>query len=78
MPEWNGMEDFKNGVEDGLPYFHTNSILDLEKSIYGCRVVINNIVAEIFHFNGYAYYLSTNRGTLIVFISPTVYVRIAS
>ena len=29
MPEWNGMEDFKNGMEDNLPYFHTNSILDL-------------------------------------------------
>ena len=25
--EWN--EDFKNGMEDNLPYFHTNSILDL-------------------------------------------------
>ena len=24
MPEWNGMEDFKNGMEDNLPYeFHT-------------------------------------------------------
>ena len=29
MPEWNGMEDFKNGMEDNLPYFHINSILDL-------------------------------------------------
>ena len=28
MPEWNGMEDFKNEMEDNLPYFHTNSILD--------------------------------------------------
>ena len=24
--EWNGMEDFKNGVEDSLPYSHTNYI----------------------------------------------------
>ena len=24
MPEWNGMEDFKNAMEDNLPYqFHT-------------------------------------------------------
>ena len=24
MPEWNGMEDFKNGMEDNLPYqFHS-------------------------------------------------------
>ena len=29
MPKWNGMEDFKNGMEDNLPYFHTNSVLDL-------------------------------------------------
>ena len=21
MPEWNGMEDFKNGMENNLPYF---------------------------------------------------------
>ena len=21
MPEWNGMKDFKNGMEDNLPYF---------------------------------------------------------
>ena len=25
MPEWNGIEDFKNGMEDNLSYFHTNS-----------------------------------------------------
>ena len=34
MPEWNGMEDFKNGMEDNLPYFHTNSILDFLNGIY--------------------------------------------
>ena len=28
MTEWNGMEDFKNGMEDNFPYFNTNSILD--------------------------------------------------
>ena len=27
MPEWNGMEDFKNGMEDNLPYqFHTRFV----------------------------------------------------
>ena len=30
----NGMEDFKNGMEDNLPYFHTNSILDFMRCIY--------------------------------------------
>ena len=34
MSEWNGMEDFKNGMEDNLPYFHTNSILDFVHSIH--------------------------------------------
>ena len=29
-----GMEDFKNGMEDNFPYFHTNSILDFAHSIY--------------------------------------------
>ena len=24
--EWNEMEDLKNGMEDRLPYFHTNYI----------------------------------------------------
>ena len=39
--EWNGtkiavwnMEDFENGMEGNLPYFHTNSILDFVHSIY--------------------------------------------
>ena len=53
MPEWNGMED-------NLPYFHTNSILDFvhlfTKNTYRCRVVINNIVTEVFNFNICAYY----------------------
>ena len=26
MPEWNEMEDFKNGMKDNLSYFRTNSI----------------------------------------------------
>ena len=55
MPEWNGMEDFKNGMEDNLPYFHTNSILDfvhfLQKNTYRYRVVIKNYVSETFNFN---------------------------
>ena len=34
MPEWNGMDDFKNGMKDNLPYFYTNSILDLVYCIH--------------------------------------------
>ena len=76
MPEWNGRPS------SILPYqFHTGTRfqgLHLQKNIanhilYGCRVVINNIVAEVFHFNNYAHYLWTNRDTLIVFIAQTVY-----
>ena len=76
MPEWNGMEDFKNGMEDNLPYqFHTRfRALYLQKNTFRCRVVINNIVTEVFNFNIYAYYLSTNRGTLVAYIAQTVYV----
>ena len=72
------MEDFKNGMEDNLPYFHTNSILDfvlyLEKNTYQCPVVVDNIVTEVFSFNIYAYYLLTYRSTVVVYIVQTVYV----
>ena len=34
MPEWNGMEDFKNGIEDNRPYFRISSILDFAYGIY--------------------------------------------
>ena len=34
MPEWNRIEDFKNGMEGNLLYFHTNSILDFAHGIY--------------------------------------------
>ena len=37
-------------------------------------VVINNIVTKVLNFNIYANYLSTNRGTLVVYIAQTVYV----
>ena len=72
MPEWNGMEV-------NLPYFHTNSILYfvhcIYRKTYTVRMsgMINNIFAEVLHFNIYAHYLWTNRGTLIVFIAQTVY-----
>ena len=59
--------------------FHTSipSILDfvhfLQKNTYRCRVVIKNIVTEIFNLSIYAYYLSTNCGTWVVYIAKTVY-----
>ena len=37
-------------------------------------MVINIIVKDVFNFNIYAYYLSTNHGTLVVYIAQTVYV----
>ena len=30
----NGMEDFKNGMEDNFPYFRTNFILDFAHDFY--------------------------------------------
>ena len=35
---------------------------------------MNNIVTKILNFNIYANYLSTNCGTLVVYIAQTVYV----
>ena len=81
--EWNGdfgMEDAImewNGRQSSiLAYqFHTRfRALYLQKNTYRCRVVINNIVTEVFNFNIYAYCLSTNRDTLVVYIAQRVYV----
>ena len=78
MREWNGMEDFKNGMEDNLPFFHTNSILDFVHCISQKYIPISGgdkyIVTEVFNLNIYACYLSTNCGTLVVYIAQTVYV----
>ena len=51
MPEWNGMKDITNGMEDILRYFHTNFILDFVHCIYrkivcGCRIVIRGGVED--------------------------------
>ena len=77
MPEWNGRFQKWNGRQSSLlPYrFHNRfCALYLQKNTYRCRVVINNIVTEVFNFNISVYYLSTNCGTLIVYIAQTVYV----
>ena len=81
--EWNGRFQEWNGRQSSiLPYqFHTRfRALYLQKNTYRCRVVINNIVTEVFNLNIYAYYLSTNRGTLVVYscIHCANTVRIAS
>ena len=83
---WN-MEDFRmelnprcqewNGKQSSilLHKFHTKfCALYLQKNKYRCLVVMNNIVKEVFNYNMYAYYLSTNRNTLVVYIALTVYV----
>ena len=67
--EWNGRFQEWNGRQSSiLPYqFHTRfCALYSQKNTYQFRVVINNIVTEVFNFKIYAYYLSTNRGTLAV------------
>ena len=67
--EWNGRFQEWNGRQSSiLPYqFHTYRFraMYLQKNTYQCRVGINNIVTEVFNFNIYACYLSTNRGSLL-------------
>ena len=72
--EWNGMEDFKNGMEDSvaIPYLIL-CIVFTEKYI-PMSGSDKNIFTEVFNFNICAYYLSTYRGTLVVYIAQTVYV----
>ena len=68
--EWNGRFQEWSGKQSAmlLYQFHTTfCALYLQKNTYRCRVVKNNIVTEVFNFNIYAYYLSTNRGTLVVY-----------
>ena len=69
--EWNGRFQEWNGRQSSiLPYqFHTRfRALYLQKNIYGCRVMTNSIVTEVFNFNIYGYYMSTHRGSLVVYI----------
>ena len=75
--DWNGRFQEWNGRQFSvLPcQFRTGfCALYLQKNTYRCRVVINNIVTEVFNFNIYAYYLSTNCGALVVYIAQKVYV----
>ena len=74
--EWNGnfgMEYGRfqewNGRQSSILHF----VHFLQKNTYQCRVVIKNIVTEIFNFNINAYYLSTNLGIWVVYIAKTVY-----
>ena len=63
---WNGRFQEWNGIQSSiLPYqFHIRFFeLYLQKN-----TVINKIVTQVFNLNIYAYYLSTNRGTLVVYI----------
>ena len=74
--EWNGRFQEWNGRQFSilLYQFHTRfHALYLRKNTYGCRVVVNDIVTEVFNFNVYAYCLSVNRCTLVVYITQTVY-----
>ena len=64
--EWNGRFEEWNGRQFSiLPYqLHTKfCALYLRKNMYRCRVVTNNIVTEVFIFNIYGCYFSTNRGS---------------
>ena len=76
---WNGRFQEWNGRQSSiLPYqFHTRFYASyLQKNTSRYRMMINNIVTEVVNFNIYAYYLSTNRNTLVVYIAQTVYIRV--
>ena len=76
MPEWNGRFQEWNGRQSYIlpDQFHTRfCALYLQKIAYQCRVVTNNVITEVFNFNIYVYYLSTNRGTLVVYIAQCTY-----
>ena len=73
MPECYGMEDFKNGMEDNLPYFNTNSILDflngIYRKLYRLRIVITKNIKKRLATN----HLSTNKwDNLVMNIAQTV------
>ena len=68
--EWNGRHSSVLSYQCHIRF----CALYLHKNTYRCRVVINNIVTEVFNFTIYAYYLSINRDTLVVYAAQTVYV----
>ena len=68
--EWNGRQSSIVSNQ-----FHSRfRALNLQKIIYGCQALMNDIVTVVFNFNIYEYYLSTNRGTMVVYIALTAYV----
>ena len=75
--EWNGwFQEWNERQSSILLYqFHTRfGVLYSQKNTYRCRVVINNIVTKVFNCNMYAYCMSTNCDTLVVYIVQTVFV----
>ena len=83
MPEWNKMEDFKNGIKNNLPYFHTNFILEFVLGIYKKykRIVINVILTEMFNIYSIISiidFVKKSRYFSCVNCVKNVFVRIAS
>ena len=87
MPEWDGIKweisrmEWKNFFYTSIPIPYqilciafTEKYIPMSVIVINNKMVINNIVTEVYNFNIYAYYLSTNRGTLVVYIAQTVYV----
>ena len=66
MPEWNGRFQEWNGRQSSIfpsYQFHARfRALYLQKNIYryGCRVIANNIVAEVFNFHIYEGSMTTD------------------
>ena len=71
--KWKERFQERNGKQSSI--LHTRfRALYLQKNIYRCLVVTNDSVKEVFNFNIYGYYSSTNCGSLVVYIAQTLYV----
>ena len=69
--------EWKTIFRTSIPIPYQISCVVFTENTCRCRVVMNNIVTEVFNFNIYAYYLSTNRGIYfgcVRYIAQTVYV----
>ena len=69
----NGRFQERNGRQSSIPIPYQISCIVFTEKYIPMSGSDNNIVTEVFNFNIYAYYLSTNRSTLVVYIAQTLY-----
>ena len=59
--EWNGRFQEWNGRQSSIPIPYQIQCIVFTKKIFGWRVVINNIVIEVFNFNTYVLFVDKSR-----------------